>query len=151
MHNIAEMNLMSKLNRNFMVIIDRDAGATDYNTKLEKQQKLKSFVENKGGELIVLRKREIENYYSPRVVMEMLRERGIQIDNLEIAEYDDVPNKMKLLSSGRNIQMKFKNNMDIFAQMTLEDWKQVSCFEEEGQICYEFTDIVNQIQEKLNI
>lgn len=151
LHNIAEMNLMSKLNRNFMVIIDRDAGATDYNTKLEKQQKLKSFVENKGGELIVLRKREIENYYSPRVVMEMLRERGIQIDNLEIAEYDDVPNKMKLLSSGRNIQMKFKNNMDIFAQMTLEDWKQVSCFEEEGQICYEFTDIVNQIQEKLNI
>ena len=79
----------------------------------------------------------------------MLRAKGIHIVDLEIGEYDDFPDKMKLLSAGQNIQMKFKNNMDIFTQMTLEEWKEVSSYEKEGKVCCEFADIVNQIQEKV--
>ena len=57
LHNIAEMNLMSKLNRNFIVIVDKDSGAVDYEDKLRKQSRLKNTVEQKGGEVLVLRKK----------------------------------------------------------------------------------------------
>ena len=149
LHNIAEMNLMSKLNRNFMVIVDKDAGAVDYADKLAKQERLRSIVEEKGGELVVLRKREIENYYCTRVVTDMLSERGFTVDNLVIEEYEDFPAKMKRLVAGRNVQMKFKNNMDIFAAMSLDDWKDVSTYIEDGVEHFELGEIVAQIVEKI--
>mgnify|MGYP006982440381 CR=1 FL=1 len=48
----------------------KNSGAVDYEDKLRKQSRLKNTVEQKGGEVLVLRKREIENYYSPRIVKE---------------------------------------------------------------------------------
>lgn len=149
LHNIAEMNLMSKLNRNFMVIVDKDAGAVDYADKLAKQERLRSIVEEKGGELVVLRKREIENYYCARVVTDMLLERGFTVENLVIEEYEDFPAKMKRLFAGQNVQMKFKNNMDIFAAMSLDDWKDVSTYLEDGIEHFELGEIVARIVEKI--
>ena len=150
LHNIAEMNLMSKLNRNFMVIVDKDAGAVDYEDKLAKQEKLRRFIEPRGGELVVLRKREIENYYCTRVVVDMLSARGFAIENLEIEAYEDFPAKMKSLFAGQNVQMKFKNNMDIFLEMSLDDWKEVSIYEENGIEHFELGEIVSRIGEKVN-
>lgn len=148
LHNIAEMNLMSKLNRNFMVIVDKDKGAVDYEAKLAKQEKIRSYIESKGGELIVLRKREIENYYCARIVIEMLSDRGIKIGDINIEPYEDFPAKMKSLFSGQNVQMKFKNNMEIFSRMSLEDWKEVSKYEENGIEHFEFGEIVSHIVQK---
>lgn len=47
-------------------------------------------VEQKGGEVFVLRKREIENYYSPRIVKEILSEKGFEVDDLKISSFEDV-------------------------------------------------------------
>lgn len=147
LHNIAEMNLMSKLNRNFVVIIDKDAGAVDYEDKILKQAVLKSVVEEKGGEVIVLRKREIENYYSPRIVRAMLNERGFEMEEFDIEPYEDFPAVMKARFAGQNTQMKFKNNMEVFERMTLEDWKNVSSFQDdEGIEHFELGEIVGQIK-----
>ena len=150
LHNIAEMNLMSKLNRNFMVIVDKDAGAVDYAEKLAKQEHLRGIVEDKGGELVVLRKREIENYYCARVVTDMLSERGFTVENLVIEAYEDFPAKMKRLFAEQNVQMKFKNNMDIFAAMSLDDWKDVSTYIEDGVEHFELGEIVARIVEKIS-
>ena len=149
LHNIAEMNLMSKLNRNFMVIVDKDDGAIDYEEKLKKQEKLREVVEKKGGELIVLRKREIENYYCPRIVEEMLAEKGFELGNLVIEAYDDFPAKMKKLVAGKNVQIKFKNNMEILKKMSLNDWKDVSKYVEDGVEHFELEEIVKYITQKL--
>lgn len=149
LHNIAEMNLMSKLNRNFMVIVDKDAGAVDYEEKLHKQERLISVVEDKGGEVIVLRKREIENYYSPHIVKEMLEERGVEIEEFEIGAYDDFPTIMKRRFEGQNVQMKFKNNIEVFERMSLEDWKNVSAYMENGIEHYELVEIAKAIKERI--
>lgn len=149
LHNIAEMNLMSKLNRNFMVIVDKDAGAVDYEEKLHKQERLISVVEAKGGEVIVLRKREIENYYSPHIVKEMLEERGVEIEEFEIGAYDDFPTIMKRRFEGQNVQMKFKNNIEVFERMSLEDWKNVSAYMENGIEHYELVEIAKAIKERI--
>lgn len=149
LHNIAEMNLMSKLNRNFMVIVDKDAGAVDYEEKLHKQERLISVVEAKGGEVIVLRKREIENYYSPHIVKEMLEERGVEIEEFEIGAYDDFPTIMKRHFEGQNVQMKFKNNIEVFERMSLEDWKNVSAYMENGIEHYELVEIAKAIKERI--
>lgn len=149
LHNIAEMNLMSKLNRNFMVIVDKDAGAVDYEEKLHKQERLISVVEAKGGEVIVLRKREIENYYSPHIVKEMLEERGVEIEEFEIGAYDDFPTIMKRRFEGQNVQMKFKNNIEVFERMRLEDWKNVSAYMENGIEHYELVEIAKAIKERI--
>ena len=147
LHNIAEMNLMSKLNRNFIVIVDKDAGAVDYHEKLKKQDKLRKVVSEKGGELIVLRKREIENYYSPRILMELLS-RKIEVEEIEIEPYEDVQDKIKALAAGRNIQMKIKGNMEIFEKMNLDDWKAVSEYDEGGVLHYELIEIVDFIRKR---
>lgn len=149
LHNIAEMNLMHRLNRNFMVIVDKDSGAVDYATKLEKQNRLKTLVESKGGQLVVLRKREIENYYSPSVVCEMLSEKGFEIDNIEISDYEDVQRKIKQLFAGRQVQFKIKNNLEVFERMSLDQWKAVSSYCADGLTLYEFEEIIESINERL--
>ena len=150
LHNIAEMNLMSKLNRNFVVIIDKDAGAVDYEEKLIKQESLKNMVEDKGGDLIVLRKREIENYYSPKIMRTMLMENGFEIEEFEIEPYEDFPKKMKSHFAGQNTQVKFKNNMEVFERMTLEDWKNVSSFQDDdGEEHFELGEIIDKIRRKV--
>jgi putative ATP-dependent endonuclease of OLD family len=151
LHNIAEMNLMQKLNRNFMVIVDKDSGAVDYEAKLLKQQVLKSKVENKGGELVVLRKREIENYYHPRIVLEKLQNEGIDIDTLEIQSYDDVQRKIKDIINGTQIQFKIKNNMEIFTEMSIDDWREISTYSEDGEQHFELEEIVKMMKEKANL
>lgn len=152
LHNIAEMNLMSKLNRNFLVIIDKDAGAIDYKDKLIKQNVLKEIVEGKGGEVIILRKREIENYYSPQVVRTMLMKKGFEIEEFDIDPYEDFPDKMKTRLAGQNAQLKLKNNMDVFERMTLEDWENVSRFrDDDGREHFELGEIVKQIREKASM
>lgn len=150
LHNIAEMNLMSKLNRNFIVIVDKDSGAVDYEDKLRKQSRLKNTVEQKGGEVLVLRKREIENYYYPRIVKEILSEKGFEVGDFEISPFEDVNQKFKNMFNGQNIQMKFKNNMDIFERMTLDDWKSVSKYTEDNIEHFEFGEIVELINSKID-
>ena len=149
LHNIAEMNLMHRLNRNFMVIVDKDSGAVDYATKLAKQNRLKTLVESKGGQLVVLRKREIENYYSPSVVCEMLSEKGFEIDNIEIFDYEDVQQKIKQLFAGRQVQFKIKNNLEVFERMSLDQWKNVSSYCIDGLTHYEFEEIIESINNRL--
>lgn len=149
LHNIAEMELMHKLNRNFMVIVDKDSGAVDYQEKQYKQGKLRKLVQNKGGNLIVLRKREIENYYAPHVVMKMLEKEGIILNELHFEEYDDVPKVIEKLVEGRKVQFKRKNNISIFENMTADDWDQVSCYYENDEEHFEMREIISEIKKRI--
>ena len=97
-----------------------------------------------------LRKREIENYYSPRIVKEILSEKGFEVGDFEISPFEDVNQKFKNMFNGQNIQMKFKNNMDIFERMTLDDWKSVSKYTEDNIEHFEFGEIVELINSKID-
>lgn len=151
LHNIAEMNLMSKINRNFVVIVDKDAGAVDYESKLAKQERLKTLIENKGGTLLILRKREIENYYSPTVVTSMLSEVGFEVNNLEFGGYEDVQAKIKALFAGRTVQFKIKNNLNVFERMSERDLEQISSYyDERGEEHYELREVIDVLKERLD-
>jgi len=149
LHNIAEMNLMHRLNRNFLVIIDKDAGACDYQEKCRKAERLKHLVESKGGHLIVLRKREIENYYHPQTVKQILADGGLEIlDDLEFFPYEDVSMKLKTCLNGHRNNFKLKNNMDVFERMELECWQEVSKYQADtGEECCELSSILQKITE----
>ena len=72
------------------------------------------------------------------------------LQNLVIEAYEDFPAKMKRLFAGQNVQMKFKNNMDIFEAMSLDEWKDVSTYIEDGEEHFELGEIVARIVEKIS-
>ena len=56
----------------FIIILDSDKGATDYASKLANKQALIQKVNQLGGEFDILRKREIENYYSRDAIQRLM-------------------------------------------------------------------------------
>ena len=115
--------LCRKINRKFIVILDSDKGATDYETKLANKTALISKVEELGGQLDILRKREIENYYSRDAIQRLISLDNQLPNEFQIEDYTDIKEEMKThIIQGLNKQIKTKNNFDIFDEMTKEEW-----------------------------
>lgn len=115
--------LCRKINRRFIFILDSDRGAVDYNTKLANKASLIAKVQDLGGEFDLLRKREIENYYSRAAIQRLLgADYNLPVE-FQIEDYTDIREEIKthiLLPSRLNF--KAKNNMEIFDEMTREEW-----------------------------
>ena len=79
----------------------------------------------------------------------MLSEKGFEIDNIEISDYEDVQRKIKQLFAGRQVQFKIKNNLEVFERMSLDQWKAVSSYCADGLTLYEFEEIIESINERL--
>jgi len=103
-----------------MVILDSDRGAGDYESKLANKATLIEKVENLGGEVLMLHKREIENYYSREAIQRVL---GVDFqlpDEFQVEDYSDIKEEIKTHIVG--INFKAKNNLNIFNEMTREEW-----------------------------
>lgn len=112
--------LCQKINRRFIVILDSDKGAVDYETKLANKQKLIEKVEELNGEVLLLRKREIENYYSRDAIQRLLGDRFQLPEEFIIEDYNDIKEEIKTHIVGVNF--KAKNNFDVFSEMTKDEW-----------------------------
>jgi len=118
--------LCRKINRKFIFILDSDKGAVDYESKLAKKANLIANVQELGGDFDVLRKREIENYYSRAAIQRLLGDRYILPASFLIEEYSDIKEEIKThILAHTNLKFKAKNNFDVFDEMTREEW--LSC------------------------
>ncbi|MCU0469039.1 MAG: ATP-binding protein [Arcicella sp.] len=138
--------LCRKINRRFIFILDSDKGAIDYDSKLANKALLIAKVQELGGDFDILRKREIENYYSKDAIQRLLGNNFILPAEFEIQDYTDIKEEIKthiLTPSGLNF--KSKNNFDIFDEMTREEWINCATIVEDGK-----TDIEIIIEKILN-
>ena len=70
---------------------------------------------------------------------------------VEIQSYDDVQRKIKDIINGTQIQFKIKNNMEIFTEMSIDDWREISTYSEDGEQHFELEEIVKMMKEKANL
>jgi putative ATP-dependent endonuclease of the OLD family len=125
--------LCSKINRRFLFILDSDKGAVDYDTKLANKTGLKNKVEELGGEFEILRKREIENYYSAQAIQRILGDAYILPEEFVITDYSDVKEDIKThIITPSRLNFKAKNNIEIFQEMSRDEWLQ-SGFQLDGR------------------
>lgn len=117
-------SLCRKINRKFMVVLDSDRGAVDYAAKLETKRELIEKIEDLGGEFEILRKREIENYYSKTAMQRIIGDVFAIPDDFVVEEYCDMKAeiKAKILEPSGGINFKAKNNLEVFNSMTREEW-----------------------------
>ncbi|MRT92584.1 AAA family ATPase [Ancylomarina sp. 16SWW S1-10-2] len=116
-------HLCQKINRRFIVVLDSDKGAVDYDSKLANKSQLIGKVEGLGGKVMILRKREIENYYSRDAIQRVLGDAFQLPDEFQIDDFSDIKEEIKthiLTPTGMNF--KAKNNLSIFNEMTKEEW-----------------------------
>ena len=142
-----DTELCRKINRKFIVILDSDKGAKDYDTKLVLKQSLITKIEDLGGAFDILRKREIENYYSRDAIQRLIGDENQLPNEFQIADYTDIKEEMKTHISeiANTKKMKMKNNLDIFNEMTKAEW--LNCaFQMEGSTDLEI--IINKIIEE---
>ena len=115
--------LCRKINRKFIFILDSDRGATDYDSKLANKQQLINKVQELGGEFDILRKREIENYYSRNAIQRLMQDENILSDEFQIEDYTDIKEEIKThILQPFGINFKAKNNFEIFDEMTRDEW-----------------------------
>lgn len=137
--------LCRKINRRFIFILDSDKGAVDYESKLINKAALITKVQELGGEFDILRKREIENYYSRDAIQRIFGDVYTLPEEFKIEDYTDIKEEIKthiLMPSGLNF--KAKNNFDIFDEMTKDEWINCSSILENGK-----TDIESIIEKIL--
>ena len=136
------LTYVKKLNRRFIVILDSDRGAIDYENKLANKANLIEKVESLGGEVMILRKREIENYYSRDAIQRVLGADFQLSDDFQIDDYADIKEEIKTHIVGVNF--KAKNNLNVFNEMTTAEWI-ASAVEIDGETDLEI--IINKVIE----
>ncbi len=139
--------LCKKINRNFIVLLDNDKGATDYASKSANKQDLKLKVEALGGTFEILCKREIENYYHRDAIQRVLGVHYTLSDGFSIQDFSDVKVYLEaeIPENVRStLKFKTKNNMAIFNEMTSDEWRVCGFAESNGK-----TDIENIIDKIL--
>lgn len=116
-------HLCRKINRRFIVVLDSDRGAVDYEAKLANKAQLIAKVEELGGEVLILRKREIENYYSRDAIQRILGDAYVLPEEFQITEYSDIKEEIKThILEPSSVNFKAKNNFEVFEEMTQAEW-----------------------------
>lgn len=112
-----------KSRRPLYLILDSDSQT---NNQKKQQAKADNFeAKNKLGKAYVLKKSCIENYYHPKAI-----ERYYNFPSNtfgQISDNENVKNKIKKYININNItkNIKHKNNHDLFASMTVNEWHEV--------------------------
>lgn len=116
-------HLCRKINRRFIVVLDSDRGAVDYDAKLANKAQLIAKVEELGGEVMILRKREIENYYSRDAIQRILGNHYVLPAEFQITDYSDIKEEIKThILEPSGVNFKAKNNFSVFEEMTQAEW-----------------------------
>lgn len=115
--------LCRKINRRFIFILDSDKGAIDYDSKLANKAVLIAKVQELGGEFDLLRKREIENYYSKDAIQRLLGSDFALPEEFQIQDYNDIKEEIKThILAPTGLNFKTKNNFEVFEEMTRDEW-----------------------------
>lgn len=117
--------LCRKINRNFIFILDSDKWALDYESKLRNKESLKEKIHELDWTFEILRKREIENYYSKEAIQRIILWHHTLSASFTINDYDDVKENIKIeIPNSVCSTLKFpaKNNIKIFEEMTKDEW-----------------------------
>lgn len=115
-------HLCQKINRKFIVLLDSDEGAVDYESKLIKKTHLIKKVNEFGGEVLMLRKREIENYYSRDAMQRVLGDSFQIPSDFQINDFADIKEEIKKHIPPSIVNFKTKSNMAVFKEMTRDEW-----------------------------
>lgn len=116
-------HLCRKINRRFIVILDSDRGAVDYDAKLANKAQLIAKVEGLGGEVLILRKREIENYYSRDAIQRILGGDYVLPAEFQVTDFSDIKEEIKThILEPSSVNFKAKNNFAVFEEMTQAEW-----------------------------
>ncbi|WP_159800317.1 ATP-dependent endonuclease [Flavobacterium sp. MK4S-17] len=136
--------LCRKIGRKFLFILDSDKGAVDYENKLANKKDLIKKIEDMGGEVIILRKREIENYYSRDAMQRILGDTKLP-EEFKIEDFNDIKEQIKLHVLPLKVNFKAKNNFTVFDEMTKEEWQSAAFNIEDGKTDIEL--IISKILE----
>lgn len=75
-------------------------------------------VQELGGDFDILRKREIENYYSRDAIQRLITNANVLPAEFQITEYTDIKEVIKIhIIQAFNINFKAKNNFSIFDEL----------------------------------
>lgn len=137
--------LCQKINRRFIVVLDADKGAVDFENKLANKAQLIEKVEELGGEVLILRKREIENYYSRDAIQRVIGDVFELPAEFQIEDYADIKEEIKThILTPSSLNFKAKNNIAVFNEMTREEWLLSAVIVEEST---DLEQIINRILE----
>lgn len=126
--------LCRKINRKFIFILDSDKGAIDYDSKLANKATLIAKVEELGGEFDLLRKREIENYYSKDAIQRILGNDFALPEEFQVNAYNDIKDEIKThILAHTKLNFKAKNNFEVFDEMTRAEWLSCALVVENGK------------------
>jgi len=116
------IDYFGKSRRNLFLILDSDKHR-DEDTQNKQITRLKEFNIGERASGYILQKACIENYYHPRAI-----ERVYGLENNSINIFNDntnVKNVLKSINEEKGVQIKTKNNMEIYNKMTKEEWQEV--------------------------
>ncbi len=139
------IDYFDKSNRDLFLIIDSDKQNTAQKQEVQKSR-VDEFNERKNGNAYLLNKSCIENYYHPRAIERLysLEDESIMYfieeENVKIT-LNEYKNKYKE-ENGIQLQFPSKNNMDIFNNMTKEEWEEI--------VEADLIDFIKSIHEKNN-
>lgn len=137
------IDYFDKSNRDLFLIIDSDKQNTEQKQEVQKSR-VNEFNERNKGNAYLLNKSCIENYYHPRAIERLygLEDESlmyfIEEENVKIT-LNEYKNKYKE-DNGIQLQFSSKNNMDIFNNMTKEEWEEI--------VETELIDFIKSIHEK---
>ena len=103
-HGNLEIEHLSKINKNFIVLLNSHEGIPEREKDIVKLRKIFND-SNNSDRLIILKKREIENYLSPRVILEKFH---LKTDSVIINDSTNVIELVESLSTKGN-QIKWGN------------------------------------------
>src|SRR5680860_2027 len=120
--SFVNIEYFTKSHRNLYLIIDSDKHL-DQKKQNKQIERIKDFNNRVRGEGYILQKANIENYYHPRAL-----ERVYGLENNTIDYFNDSENvgkKIKKICEENTIQVKEKNNFDIFKEMSKKEWEEI--------------------------
>lgn len=123
--NYADLDLFKKLKGNnfYSVMVDGD---DKINGNEKWCERIKAKCESDNANFKKLSKREIENFCHPQAIYRKCPD--LNADNIAISDNTDVPKHLKELGLIKN----FKNdlNVEVFSEMTKNEWKETDKLEE---------------------
>lgn len=120
--SFVNIDYFEKSGRQLFLILDSDKHDTEKKQKRQQERK-NNFDRKENRSAYLLKKSCIENYYHPRAI-----ERNYNLPENSIVIFgdnEDVKETIKKICEEKKIQIKTKNNFEIYNCMTVDEWTEV--------------------------
>lgn len=123
LEDIINIDYFTKTGRKLYLIADSDKHL-DKSKQDKNKERVRKFETNSDAKGYLLKKACIENYYHPRAFERIYADLPTGSCS-EYSEDDNVNNRLRLLMDSSGIQIKLKNNLDVFEETTSDEWKEI--------------------------